>query len=466
MRPGLVILTAALASGCGTLPEAERARAVDAIAERAGARPHWPSNDREEADRRAAVATLLAEPLTPEAASAVALAGHARVTAILESLGVAQADYLAEVLPRPPMLGAIRLEGDNGDEPKLSHHAGLDLLGLLTLPAKLPAARGEREAARALAVRDVLVLAGAARSMVIRYVAARQVESLLIQAADAADAAADSADALFEAGNIAQVDRDRERLFAEEIQLQADRARARTLLHREAVNAALGLKASPAETWTSIPRLPVPPPGASDLSDLETRALAASLDLAASLGALAAARARSDAGWLTSLAPGLELEGEREREDGAWKSGLGLSVLAPIFDLGGGARLRLGSATRQRAALADAMEAELRAETRARAIASEAARTAALRRRDVMLPLADAVFEGARLDYNAMEIDLIQLLQARRQRIDAGVAAVEAVRDYWLAKADLDLLLAGASTGGSAIDGGEAKPPGRAEPGH
>jgi outer membrane protein TolC len=35
------------------------------------------------------------------------------------------------------------------------------------------------------------------------------------------------------------------------------------------------------------------------------------------------------------------------------------------------------------------------------------------------------------------------LLEARRAELDAGLAAVEARREYWTAKAELDALLAG-----------------------
>jgi cobalt-zinc-cadmium efflux system outer membrane protein len=52
-----------------------------------------------------------------------------------------------------------------------------------------------------------------------------------------------------------------------------------------------------------------------------------------------------------------------------------------------------------------------------------------------------------------MTIGVFQLLAARQQEIDAGVRYVEALREYWLAKSNMELILSGgrvvASNGGS-----------------
>jgi cobalt-zinc-cadmium efflux system outer membrane protein len=58
-----------------------------------------------------------------------------------------------------------------------------------------------------------------------------------------------------------------------------------------------------------------------------------------------------------------------------------------------------------------------------------------------------------------MNIGVFQLLSAKRDQVETARAWVEALRDYWIARAELDQLLAGrlvpissasAATGGSA----------------
>ena len=51
------------------------------------------------------------------------------------------------------------------------------------------------------------------------------------------------------------------------------------------------------------------------------------------------------------------------------------------------------------------------------------------------------------LQYNAMQIGVFQLLQARREQLDAELAYIEALREFWTAKAAVDALLAGRRAG-------------------
>jgi outer membrane protein, heavy metal efflux system len=63
--------------------------------------------------------------------------------------------------------------------------------------------------------------------------------------------------------------------------------------------------------------------------------------------------------------------------------------------------------------------------------------------RDILLPLHERVVSEGQLQYNAMQIGIFQLLRDRAQQIEAGVAYVEELRDYWVARADLAQILSG-----------------------
>jgi cobalt-zinc-cadmium efflux system outer membrane protein len=65
----------------------------------------------------------------------------------------------------------------------------------------------------------------------------------------------------------------------------------------------------------------------------------------------------------------------------------------------------------------------------------------------VNLPLSAQVYTSTQLNFNAMQLGIFQLLEAKRARLDAGRMSIDATRDYWIAKANLDLLRQGGGGG-------------------
>ncbi len=73
-----------------------------------------------------------------------------------------------------------------------------------------------------------------------------------------------------------------------------------------------------------------------------------------------------------------------------------------------------------------------------------------------ILPLRDIISEQTLLNYNGMLIDLFELLADARARITANVQAIEARRNFWLAKVDLHVAIVGGGTDGTEITPGPA----------
>ena len=61
----------------------------------------------------------------------------------------------------------------------------------------------------------------------------------------------------------------------------------------------------------------------------------------------------------------------------------------------------------------------------------------------VLLPLRQRVVDQTQLEYNGMLVGIFQLLQAKQQEIDTGKQYIDALRDYWIARAQLTQLLDG-----------------------
>ncbi len=62
------------------------------------------------------------------------------------------------------------------------------------------------------------------------------------------------------------------------------------------------------------------------------------------------------------------------------------------------------------------------------------------------MPLKQTVLDESQLQYNAMLIGAFQLLQAKRDQIETAAAYIEQLRDYWVARLDVEQLLAGRIT--------------------
>jgi outer membrane protein, heavy metal efflux system len=170
-------------------------------------------------------------------------------------------------------------------------------------------------------------------------------------------------------------------------------------------------------------------------------------------------------GWLPDLNVGVRAE-----HDGtAWGLGPALSGQLPLFDRQQGnviSRRAEFQALRERY-VADAIgiRATMRA-TRARAISAQ---ERARHYRETVLPLRENVVSQTLLHYNAMQVGVFQLLQARREQIEAGRSYVATLHEYWKARAALEQLLAGrlaGTLGASAEPVLRVNTQGAAEAGH
>ena len=67
--------------------------------------------------------------------------------------------------------------------------------------------------------------------------------------------------------------------------------------------------------------------------------------------------------------------------------------------------------------------------------------------RETLMPLRERVVQQTVLQYNAMAVGVFQVLQARREQIDAGHAYIATLHEYWRTRAALEQLLAGRLAG-------------------
>ncbi len=129
-----------------------------------------------------------------------------------------------------------------------------------------------------------------------------------------------------------------------------------------------------------------------------------------------------------------------------WVIGPTLSLEIPIFDQGQPELARMGAEYRRAARNLEALAVNIRSEIREARDAFVAARNTAEYHEKVLLPQRQRLLRETLLQYNAMQLSTIELLHAKEREQEEEQAAIEALRDYWIARARLETALGGTAS--------------------
>ncbi len=444
MRRALIATSAAaLLAGCASLdPAATLAPVQQIVRQHAGADLVAERSAEDGAALRARVAELLAQqPLTADGAVQVALLNHRGLQARLQDLGIAEAQVVElSRLPNPGFsFGRMR----QGDEREIERGLHFNLAALLLRPLAAQAERRQLQALQQAVAADALALATQARKAYVEAVAAEQTLHYMRQVQQAADASAELARRMAEAGNFNRLRQAREHAFYADAALNVARAQHAQVASRERLIRALGLWG--AQTLFTLPdRLPELPGAPPEQPDIEQRAMQQRLDVAAArahvqatAGALGLTRASR---FVSVFEFGLSHHSSNE---GPRKTGWEIGFEIPLFDFGE-ARVAKAQALYARSVHeAQRVAVEARSEVREAWHALRTAHDVARHHRDEIVPTARRIGEENLLRYNGMLIGVFELLADARAQIAAVNASIAALRDYWIADADLRAALVG-----------------------
>jgi cobalt-zinc-cadmium efflux system outer membrane protein len=408
--------------------------------------------------RKEEVQQLLDRPLDADQAVRIALLHNRDLRARLRELGVERGRLMqAGLLANPGIEAELSPERDS----RVELRAEYDVMTFVLTPMHKKAAQHELDAARLDAAGDVIELGYEVR----RGFYDVQATMLQLQAAqgslDALAAGRDAAVALLEAGNLRAVDAASQISAFERARISVAKLELSLAERREALQRLLGLHGE-ATSWTLATEFPPLPAEAPALQDIERRSIAANLDLAASQKRLEAIAKRTGItrteGWL----PRIDLDvhtlignPERGEQDKVrWGGGVGIDV--PLFDR------QQGNLRVQEAEFDSALERyqglaiELRSAAREVSARLTSAERRARQYASVIVPAQDNLMLQTQLQYNAMQIGVFQLLEARRAQLEVALDFVDTQREYWSAVAELDALLAGRRVGHRGADRGGA----------
>ena len=390
---------------------------------------------------------LLAQPLDADAAVRVALLDNRELRASLRELGIERGRWLqASVLPNP----TVEVELVPEREADLELRVEYDISHALFTPSRSASAAPALAAARYRVAGEVVELGARVRAALDALQAAQQRLALAQRALDAWAAGRDAAQAIFDAGNLNQLElagheaayqKQRVSVALLELEVASARERMQRLLGRHGASAGWRVQAA----LSAVPADPGVP------ARVETRALRASLELREReqrIESLArrAGLARAQ-GWLPEVlldVHGLHGDGEAAPDgDSEWHWGAGISVEVPLFDRDQGTVSELQAELDGQLERYYGLAVDIRSAAREARSRLESAHARARQYQDVIVPAQQRVSEQTLLQYNAMQIGVFQLLQARREQLDVELAYVDTLREYWSARAELEALLAG-----------------------
>lgn len=447
----LCLVLAASASSCASVGE-EREAATNGVAalmrERTGFEPATAMP--QDGSMAEAARDLLARPLTEEAAIRIALLNNREVAAAFARLGVSSAELFQAGLLANPVFAANAKFFGGATEIELG--VTESLLDIFFVGSRKRVAESKFESARLQIAEELVGLVYDVRRAFVGVRAAARLLEVEREVLRAAQASADLMGELHRAGNVTDPELTSEELGLARAKLAMARAEAGLVEAREPLNELLGLWGD-AVAWTVDGILQDDATEGLDLEHVETRAVQSSLMLAGVRSeATAQARRLGVVGWEAVLDPGeLGVVAKREADGGDWGFGPALGFSLPVFDSGGARRAAVGAGLE--ALLAEHVAGAVRVRSAARRLRERNAALADQVRfiRTEELPKSKRLVRETLRNYNAMQIGAFGVFVARQQEIEAMQNYVETLRAAWIARIDLEELLAG-SLGESRVE--------------
>ena len=458
-----------VATGCASInPQAGFTEVSTDVEQRIGNRVHWYTGSPEDAQAKQSIQDLLSEPLTVESAVQISLLNNHALQAEYANLGISQADLVQAGLLKNPILELTRLKPrDSGeDDQALDVELRFEFLDILLIPLRKKVAAQEYEAAKQQVTATVLDHAARTRKAFYALQTASQMENMFGEIQESAKASLEIASRLHKIGNINDGTYDSFTLAEKEANLTLAEAGLATRTSREQLNQLMGLAGNQTQ-WTikgGLAPIPIKP---VDLTNIEQRAIDNSLDLAMLKHQVQAVAERAGIENVESIINDLELGYVWDREpDGAWNDGPKLEVRVPIFDLGFARRARVKAQLQQIMSRQYARTIAIQTNARMLADRLRSNREIVEQYIETILPLNRSIKDFSLLNYNAMQIDVFKLLRAHEKQVTSYQRFVNALSNYWMARADLETLLSGRSITLAAMSGPAINMGGGNEGGH
>ena len=447
------MLALGLATGCATNDRQFVATTEQNLARQTGADIYWNRTDADFGEAQTTISILLKKELTPASAVQIALVNNPRLQAEMEEIGISRAELVqAGLLRNPEFAASWRFP----DRPPSAANTEYSITGemhdLVFLPYRKQIAAQNLEQTQLRVADEILALSHEVQTASFTMQAAEQLLNRLKLIVEVNEAALEVAQRQFEAGNITELELANHQAAFAQSRLTVAQTQRELREHRQRLNRLLGLWGNNTD-WTISNQLPAIPSDAISNENLEALAVSQRKDLASlkqNADTIASALALKSK---TRFSPtGVQVGVNAERESDKTRIiGPTLALELPIFDQGQGALAQLSAQYRQAQRRLEALAIDIRSEVNAAIDEMIAARDVAQYLGKVLLPLRIKIVNQTLLQYNAMQLSTYELLAAKERELELEREYVEAWRDYWIARANLERAVGGKLTFGSSV---------------
>ena len=428
--------------GCASFSTDGGFSTVEQVAkERLGKEVTWQRSDNASDAAAQRVKELLASPLIVDDAVQIALLNNRGLQASFYELGISESDFVqAGRLPNP---GFSFSRTRQGSEIEIDRSLTFNIAHLLTMPLTRQMEQRRFEQTKREVTMQMLSLAAETRKAYYMAVAADQTMLYMQQVKKAADAGAELAGRLTQAGNYNKLQQAREQVFFAEAALNLARAEQAQTRSKEKLTRLMGLW-GPQTAFTLPLRLPDLPKKPDDMANVEQVAMIQRLDVQAARLSTEQLAKNLGLSKATRFINVLEVGAIRNTSnDQAVQKGYSVTLELPLFDWSGARVAKAEALYMQSINRTAEIAINARSEVREAYLGYRSCYDIAMHYQNEIVPLKKRVSEENQLRYNGMLIGVFDLLADARSQIASVNSAIEASRDFWIAQADLKMSLLG-----------------------
>jgi len=390
------------------------------------------------------VRQLLRKPLTVDTAVQVALLNNRSLQATFEEIGLSAANVLeAATIPNPKIDLAVRIPDKPPSGTYVDYGAAIDFLSIIMIPLKKRVAKVQLEAAALRVADETLALVSQVKSAFYSLQASQQLLKRFKLIVDTNAASLDLAQRQHEAGNITDLALAQQQATYSRSRFDVATTEAEIRRNREKLNRLLGLWGTDTD-WQISGELPEVPSSDPAIRGLERLAISQRLDLQA--GYLQLTSHVKNLGLTKSfrLLGALDFGVNSEREtDSQTRTGPTFAIELPIFNQGQARIARGEAALRQAQDNFEALAIDVRSQIRELRDELASKREIARFYRDELLPGQRRILNESLINYNAMEIGNFELFTTRAEEARTEREYIDAARDYWITRAELERAVGG-----------------------
>ena len=414
------------------------------IRQRTGKQVEWQKDAKASDQIQGAIRALLRRTLSADVAVQVALLNNRELQATFEEIGIAEADLIeAGLLKNPIFAGDARFPNRSPSGTDIEMSIVQEFFDLLVIPLRKKVAAAQLMKTKLRVGDAILKLVAEVKTAFYELQAEQQLLGRL-KAINETDATAlELAQRQHEAGNINDLDLANQQATYSQSKLDIAETSASIRAGREKLNRMMGTWGGDT-AWKIGNELPELPVGDFPQWRLESLAINQRLDLAATkieIGALVGSLGITKTyRYVGSVEFGVDTEKET---DGQRMTGPTWQLELPIFNRGQGRIAKLQAQLRQAERRLESEAVAIRAEVREGRDRLIAKRDLTTYYCDELLPGRKKILELTLTHYNAMLKSPYDLLLAKQNEISAERGYISALRDYWIARADLERAVGG-----------------------